>query len=41
MANCNICLNKNKACHICGIGYYWMMYLKPKYKSEVKINITQ
>ena len=30
MANCNICLNKNKACHICGIGYYWMMYLKPK-----------
>jgi len=28
MANCKICLNKNKACHICEIGHYWMMYLK-------------
>ena len=32
MANCNLCLNRNKVCHICGIGYYWMMYLKPKNK---------
>lgn len=32
MANYNLCLNRNKVCHICGIGYYWMMYLKPKNK---------
>jgi len=42
MANCKICLNKNKACHICGISYYWMMYLKPNnYKERSKLYVRR